>query len=52
MELGNTQKNHANQLVKVAILLLGIFAMMNEVHAEPGVGRSGRWFTYNDQPTY
>jgi hypothetical protein len=52
MDLGNTRKNHANQLVKVAILLLGVFAMMNEVYAEPGVGRSGRWFTYNDQPTY
>jgi len=45
-------KDSVNHLLKVVILVLGIFATINQVCAGPGVGRSGRWFTYNDQPIY
>lgn len=45
-------KANVNQTLKVAFVLLGLFTVISEIHAGPGVGRNGRWFTYNDQPTY
>lgn len=45
-------KDSVNHLLKAVILFLGILVAINVVYAGPGVGRSGRWFTYDDKPIY